>query len=273
MNFTLWLHILLITAIYLSFALIASKIIKVYGGKIKEITSRTSSSILFISAITNTVILLSAILILIYIDKLPVSSLGLNLTNKDILFTISSIIITIIAEVAFIIILSASKKLKFSFHFEVENFKHVLSFIATLAVLFIVAVQEEVVFRGYIILNLIYLGPAAAIIISSVIFALIHFPTNKITLPQVSSWLLVGIIFAYIYLMSGSIIIVIILHFFIDLSNVMIFNIAGKFSLTNISPPLNDKQRLIFRIVFSVFIFILVSIIYGNVFNLYQQIR
>lgn len=268
MNFTPWLHIILITSIYLALALTASKVIKLFSGEIKDIKTRTSSLVLFTSAIANVLILVSAIIILIYIDNLPIGSLGLNFTNNDLLFSISSIIITIAAAVIFLNILSSSGKLQFKFHFEVESFNLVLSFLGTCVVLLIVAVQEEVVFRGYIILNLIYIGPAAALIISSIIFALIHLPTNKISLPQVTSWLLGGIILAYVYIISGSIWVVIILHFIIDLTNIVTFNIAGKFSMFEISPPLTDNYRFIFRVSQVVFIFILINIFYGSALNL-----
>lgn len=66
---------------------------------------------------------------------------------------------------------------------------------------------------------------------------MIHFPTNKITAPQIASWSLGAILLAVVYMVSGSIWIAIGVHFITDFTNVVVFNVAGQGSIFRFSEP------------------------------------
>lgn len=74
-----------------------------------------------------------------------------------------------------------------------------------IVVLLIVAVQEEVLFRGYITLNLISYDPVVIIAVSTILFTAVHFLTNKVNIYQIMAWLLAGAVFSYSYLVTKSI--------------------------------------------------------------------
>lgn len=78
-------------------------------------------------------------------------------------------------------------------------------------------VMEELVFRGYLQsrLEILFKNSATAIIVSSVLFGLIHFGYG--TLNNIAGPILVGIVFGIFYKKYGNIYILIITHFLYDL--------------------------------------------------------
>ena len=115
-------------------------------------------------------------------------------------------------------------------------------------VLFVVALQEEVLYRGYVTLNLLAFGPAVVIVASAILFAAIHLLTNRAGVPPMASWLAGGLLFAVIYLVSGSIWVPVALHFSTDLANMLVFNIAGQYSIAAILPSISTRQLATFRV-------------------------
>jgi hypothetical protein len=81
----------------------------------------------------------------------------------------------------------------------------ILNLVTGLLVVFIIAAQEEVLYRGYIFLNLNVFGPYVYLVGSTLIFVLIHFLTNRVSLHQIISWTLSGLVLATAFLISGSI--------------------------------------------------------------------
>ncbi len=263
-NLIPWFHIVIAVFVYIVVALLASYITRKKGENLKQVEGRTSSFILFIGAVANLLVLAVIILLLIYMDDQSILSLGTTMTDKDLIFSFAALMITIVIALGFIAVLDLShSKTKVKIQKPVKNISQTLRMIAGLAILFIVASQEETLFRGYITLNLISYGPFFIIIFTTLIFTAIHFLTNKVTSYQVISWLLGGAILSYAYLISGSIWAVIILHFAMDTVNMILFNIAGQFSVYTFSPSLTNKQRLIYRLSLIFATLIILIAIYG----------
>lgn len=132
-----------------------------------------------------------------------------------------------------------------------------------LAVLLIVAAQEEVVYRGYVTLNLLTLGPGTVIVVSTSLFVLIHFLTNRVNVYQIASWVISGLVLVIAYLTSGSIWVPIFIHFAIDATNVLVFNITGQFSLFAFSPALTERQRVGYCLVYGLTTLAAILAFYG----------
>jgi len=130
-------------------------------------------------------------------------------------------------------------------------------------VLLVVAMQEEVLYRGYITLSLLRHGPAVVLLVSTLVFTAIHFPTNRVSIPQVSAWLLGGLLLGWVYLASGSIWVAVLLHFAIDITNVLLFGVAGDLSLARLSRPLSDLNRAVYRVGHVVLLGAVVAGFYG----------
>ncbi|MEJ2672007.1 MAG: CPBP family intramembrane metalloprotease, partial [Deltaproteobacteria bacterium] len=90
-----------------------------------------------------------------------------------------------------------------------------------IALVVIVALAEETIFRGYLILRFqgAHTGPLAAAVLSSVIFSLGHGYEGTAGIITVGY---LGLIFALIYLWRGSLLAPVIMHFLQDFSGIVV---------------------------------------------------
>ena len=259
-----WLYIMLSVFIYIIIALSTSYIIKKSGKDLKIMATRHSRTVLLIGAIGNLLILISILLLIKVQNLFSINSLGYALSGQDILFTIEALVGIVLLSLLFIKIWQSAGNTKVKVKKPIFNSKEAFRVFEALFVLLIVAVQEEVLFRGYITLNLIGYNPLLIISVTTLIFSAIHLLTNKSSLYQIISWLLGGFIFAYIYLATASILIAIIIHFAADAINMLIFDIVGKYSFFDFTPRLNVKQRTAFRFGFTVLLLVMIFVFYGS---------
>ncbi len=258
------LRISIAVIIYILIALTASKFIRKTGKNLKEIKNRAAVNVLLIGAISNIGILILILFLIKFLDKDTISSLGLKFTIKDFLFAFSTITLVILSAVIFIYWLKHTQKYSIEIRRPLKENKEAEGMLLGIGVLFLVALQEEVLFRGYITHNTISYGIPAVIIISTLLFAGIHVLTNKVSIYQFISWLLGGIIFAFIYLISGSIWVAILLHLATDLTNMLLFNIVGKYSFVTFIPTISDGHRAVYRAIFSLMTIIILISFYGT---------
>jgi len=263
-----WIRIVTAVAVYIVFALLASVISSKLNLNLREIKSRTSWAILLVGAIANMGILVIISLLLKYWDNRPLADLGLRFTTFDFLYIVLGVGIIVIAAIILIMLWRHSETLELQIEKPVKNRSELLNMLGGIGVLSIVAIQEEVLFRGYITLNLFHLSPIIVIVASTVLFTLIHLITNTRNAYQLLSWIIGGALLAYVYLITGSIWIPILLHFTIDLNNMLIFNIAGRFSFLKLSPSLTKNQLVIHKIVLSTLLLTVLITFYGSSFKL-----
>lgn len=263
-----WIRIFLAVFAYIVFALLASAIVRKIGQSLKEMEGRTSPKVLFVGAITNLFVLGTTLLLLVFLDKQTISSLGILFSNKDLAFaTIGAVTIFILAA-AFVGLLKQSGRFQVNPNKPLKNFSEAVNFFGGVIVLLIVALQEEVLYRGYITLNLLSFGPLVVIVVSTIIFTAIHLLTNHSNLYQIMSWLVTGAVFSYFYLIIGSIWVPVVLHFATDLTNLLVFNIGGQFSLFKISPSVTARPLAAFRIASVIVLVAVLLAFYGATIRL-----
>jgi uncharacterized protein len=231
-NMNFWevsFRIVIVMAISVLLSIMAMRAIKLSGTDLKDFKQRERPSVLFIAGIFNLLFILAVFLLLKYIDRQPMSILGFNFCLRETIF--SGLILAGMPALALIYILILRYNGKISFmtaHTKTRKIKAFIEFIPGIIVLFIAALQEEVMFRGYITFVLLPYGFYLALLVSSLLFTLWHFLTNKLSVAQVIAWFLGGIMLFYIYWLSGSIWVATLVHFSRNLTNVLIFNISGK---------------------------------------------
>ena len=130
-------------------------------------------------------------------------------------------------------------------------------------VLVAVAVQEEVLFRGYLTLALGGLGLTYVVAGTSALFVLVHLPTNRVSRWQLSSWSIGALMLIAAYLVSGSIWVAIGLHFVTDAINVVVFRITGSHALFAFDSALSDAERASYRAFCAVLVGALLLVWYG----------
>jgi membrane protease YdiL (CAAX protease family) len=244
---TPWLHILLALIAYFVVAILASVAVRKTGGDLKSMEERSSPRILLIGAAANLGVLAIVLLLLVIVDGLPISALGLTLTSTDLIGALTAAFATVVLAVAYVGWLSKSGQIQVKPQQPASSRAGIRKMGLGLLVLLVVVLQEEVLYRGYVVLNVQSLGALAVILISTLIFVLIHFLTNRVNRFQVVSWTVSGLVLAAAYLASGSIWVPVILHYATDLTNVLVFNITGQSSLFAISPALSEQQRAVYR--------------------------
>lgn len=131
------------------------------------------------------------------------------------------------------------------------------------AVLVVVAVQEEVLFRGYVTLNLIRFGWPVVLVVSTVSFVAVHLIANRVNPTQILRWTLFGGTLGVAYLLSGSIWVPTALHLNIDLLNVVAFGIAGRYAVVTLTPPLTERAQATHGVIVSVAVTVLLLGTYG----------
>ena len=263
-----WIRIFLAVFAYIVIALLASAIIRKIGQNLKEMKGRTSPRVLFIGAIANLCVLGTTLLLLLFLDKRPISSLGILLSNKDLAFAAIGSVTILILAAAYVGLLKQSGRFQVNPNKPFKKFGETINFFGGVIVLLIVALQEEVLYRGYITLNLLSFGPLVVIVTSTIIFTAIHLLTNRGSFYQILSWLVGGAIFSYVYLITGSIWVPVILHFATDLTNTLVFNIAGQFSLFEISPPITARPLASFRVATAVILVGVLLALFGTAIRL-----
>lgn len=127
--------------------------------------------------------------------------------------------------------------------------------------LFCAALMEEIVFRAVIIGALQPYGFWTALLVSALIFTLIHLPTNRITAEAVAGWFIGGIAFGGAWLLGAPLIVVTLIHLGHNLGNVLWVQPAAQFGRVEM-PKASPGMRLARYGVDAVVILALVAIAY-----------
>ncbi|MEZ4863703.1 MAG: CPBP family intramembrane glutamic endopeptidase [Caldilineaceae bacterium] len=263
-----WLRIFVAVLAYIVLALLAAAAVRRVGSDLKEMAGRTAPQMLLIGAVTNLLVLAITLLLLLFWDRRPLQSLGLAFSSQDLDFTLIGAALIFVLATAFVGLVNQSDRFQVQFHKSLQDSYEIANLVGTLVVLLIVALQEEVLYRGYITLNLLPYGPTVVIIASTLIFAAIHLLTNRGSFAQIVSWIVGGAFFAYLYLITGSIWIPVVLHFVTDVTNMVVFNIVGQYSLFSISPALTTRLRSAFRVVSALILVAILLTFYGPMIKL-----
>ena len=246
-----WLHIALGVLVYVIFALLASVVAQKAGQNMKEMEGRTAPSMIAIGMVGNLSILVVILLLVKFYDPHSISALGFSFGLRSLTFTLVALFFISVLALFFVLWLRRSGRVEVEVHGPARNAAELGDLILGWLLLFVVAAQEEVLFRGYITLNLLQYGPWIILLITTGIFAGIHVLTNRVSFYQLLSWLIGGAILGYAYLVTGSIWVPIFLHFATDLINVLVFNIVGQSSLFTITPSLTAGHRAGYRVAYA----------------------
>lgn len=136
-----------------------------------------------------------------FLIKRPLSNMGLTSLKKDYKELFAGLLFGIVSMTAVFLLIIATGNAKvdsWTPHFTWDQLLYAVVFI-------FVGFAEEILVRGYIMSSLRQMrNVPAAVIISAVIFALLHSSNSGIGILPYINLALVGILFAYIYLKSGN---------------------------------------------------------------------
>lgn len=258
-----WLRVLLAVAAYVAIALLASRVMRWLGVDLRDMKSRTSAQVALVGVVANLVVVGIVVSMVLLLDHRGIDALGLSASSLDaVAMAIGAVLLAGVTG-AFLTVLRltgrASVKRRNS-HISARNTGDLL---AMLGALVAVAAAEEVLFRGYVTLELLDSGPWTVIAASVLLFTAVHTLTNRVTAAQTASWALGGGVLLAAYLLSGSLWVAIGLHFMIDMTNVVALGIAGRYSLVTLSPAPGDGDRAWYRLATTAALLVMLVALYG----------
>jgi membrane protease YdiL (CAAX protease family) len=214
-----------------------------------------------------TVGILNTIIILVLfhkVDKKNSKILGFGMKKLDILFSIASIAVSFLCVISFIFILDQLEIVAADYQFEkllTGPFYKILGL--AMVGWFFAALKEEVLARGYFIANLTKTSIPTAIMVSAILFMALHFIMGDFDPYKAGSWLKGGIVYAYIYIKSGSLTVSTITHAAHNLVNdLVIHGSEGALVLLNIKVTTADK--LVYELALGTLLLILAYLFYGK---------
>lgn len=259
-----WLRVALAVGVYLAAAAGASMLMARAGANHKNMAARTGRAVTLIGLATNLVVLGVVLALVVVVDRRPLGDLGFGADARDLVVIAVSLVVVAALAVTYVARLRSSGASAVTRRRAgPEAPRDVVGGFLVVLVLAAVAAQEEVLFRGYVALNLLQFGWVTVAVVSTVVFAAIHLVTNRADAAQVASWLLGGALFVLAYLVSGSLWVAIVLHLAADLTNVVAFGIVGRFTPWTIDPPPTGAWRASYRAVSSAALALVVLAGYG----------
>ncbi len=233
-------------AAYLAVALLASAFIRRRGRDLSQMRARSSPEILLIGGAANLLVLASVLLLTTGLLHQPVRALAVSVARSDVAFAAVATLATFASAWLFLIVVRRGRV--------AMAMSRGRTLLLILAVLFVIALQEEVLFRGYLVLALRGTGAPFIVVATTAIFVLIHLPTNRASGAQLLSWTLGGLVLIGAYLTSGSLWVPIALHFAVDASNVLMFRITGEDGMLRVEPPVQITELARYRVVYAILI-------------------
>lgn len=231
---------------------------------IKDFSQRIGVKFMSIALAGNISFILVVFLFMHFVDQRSFLSLGFHFSWFQSLFSLMVFFFTISLSLLFVLILRYTGKM--NFHVSLKAFNGIKteypSLLLSFFVLFIAALQEEIMYRGYLAFAFHEYNMIMAMILSSTIFTVWHFIGNKVSFFQIVDWFICGIVLFFAYWESHSIWLVVILHYSRNISNVLIWNIANNYSFLTFETPPKTVHKTIYTMIWALIIGWFLSMIY-----------
>lgn len=257
------LRLVVVTLLSAVLSVLAMLTVRLTGIDLRDVKKRTHPLVLLIALLFNIAFIVSVALILKFWDHQSLAVLGFTLGRKSLLFVAFGLIFSLSFALLYVHIL---RRMKIVYvHFRRNGTKEAVSWYGMafgLLVLFVAALQEEILFRGYFSYILLPGGFWTALSISAIVFTLWHFLTNHAGIYQTADWLMGGVMLFYIYWISGSIWVAAFIHFSRNLTNVLVFDISGRNSLVQFDQPLNPSLKSLYTTLLSLLLMISAALVY-----------
>lgn len=165
---------------------------------------------------------------------------GLGIKNRLIDIVIGLSIGILIISLGYLILLFLDEIIFENFRFDMSGF------LLTILIFVFVAIMEEVLIRGYVLRNLmISFNKYVALILSSILFAIMHGFNPNIDLFSLINLFIAGILFGITYIYTNNLWFPIALHFSWNFTQAILgFNVSGNKSFSIIEFSIDENNRL-----------------------------
>ncbi len=253
------LNVSLAVAAIIFWAMAAKLALKLLHIDIKDISQRGDYRAAIVGTAANLLMLLTVLILLKFVAGKDLALLGFGFSLKHLLFSLVAIFLSFVTALIFIRVLHVKKVVMTS---RTKEPVKLLMIIGASILLFLAAFQEEFIFRSYFAVNLVQYGFIAALLLSSAIFMLVHFFTNKVTIYQSAEWFLGGIALFTVYVVSGSIWVATLLHFTRNLANVTVLSLTQGLSFFSFDKPIAPAHKFVYTTTVLSILWILLAVLF-----------
>ncbi|GAA0321741.1 hypothetical protein GCM10008967_10300 [Bacillus carboniphilus] len=188
--------------------------------------------------------------------------IGWHFKKKDMIFSVVAVLLSFTCVISFILILDGMDRIEAGM-LSFNQVKFSIFLIACIGYFF-AALKEEVLVRAYFMSNLSKLGMVKMILISSILFTCLHFPTGGIDPFRMGSWFVGGLVFAYIYLKSGSVVVATVVHAVHNLVNDMAIHGAEGVAIFTLNQTVSLSDKLFYEVALGLILVVLTYGFYGK---------
>lgn len=219
----------------------ASLVIKRLGFDQKAGTRSSNPSVaLLVAAAFNLVIAGAALAVYVLVGHRRLSAMGFHLTGND-----TGVGLAIVAFTGVLAWLFVGSR--------VEARSPSAPLLGPVVIgLTAAAFQEEVVFRGFIVSLLRPDGWVVAILVSTLLFTLVHFLTTQVTWHRTLKWLLGGVSLFTVYYISGSVWAATVAHLARNLANALLLLEIPGASLVRLRTRVSEGYHTVYTLVWSI---------------------
>lgn len=198
-------------------------------------------------------------------DKKSLRDFGVYMARKDLLFILIVLVATLLLCFIFVFVTASRGLVDAKLHlaiFASPTFYGIL--VTSVIAKMLAAFHEEMLSRGYFMFHLRKYHVITVILVSSLLFAMIHIPMKGADPWKMISWLLGGITYAYMYMKSGNLVVPTLAHAIHNMtSDFMIYSHSG-FSLFELSSSIGDDMKLWFKVPLALVLVLLTMLFYGK---------
>jgi uncharacterized protein len=207
-------------------------------------------------------LIVTGVILLIFkkIDKKPIKSMGFSINVKSIFFMITTGIFMVGTTLLFLTVFNVDFRINTEFLSKPSNY-----FIVLFSIIgwFFAALHEEIAGRGYFYSNLQKYGYTKLLLISSLIFMIMHFPMVGPNPYALLDFFLVGLCYMFIYIKSGSIWVATFVHAANNF--IMYFTFSEMpFSIVKIPNTLPDIYSIYYGVLIYVGLTLISYVFYGQ---------
>jgi|GEM_PF-4144312 len=195
-------------------------------------------------------------------ERKGLPALGIQLNILDVYFLVAALLISLAFLVGFTAYQGAHNNVVRIRYESFRDVRYLMLFGASCLGWTAAAFKEELLSRGFVLYQLRYVKAHKAVAVSAVLFMLLHLPTGGVNLYHAISWFLGGLLYAYVYVKSGSLMVSTGLHAIHNLLNEWVIGRSPDFSVVLLEQPVADADKLLYEAALKGTLLIVVFLMY-----------
>lgn len=250
-------HIAAAVAAFVGWAVAGLAGLRRLGVDLRDPRVQFDDTTLIVAGLVNAAVIATILVLWTVLDAGSIAALGWNWSSRHALAALSIVCATFAFALAHVYVTGRAVR------FAPPDITNRMAALGVLA-LAVAALQEEIVFRGYVIANLAGISVVAAVLVSAVVFTAVHFVTSRGGLFPAVSWMLGGVALAAVFTLSGSIWLAAIAHLARNLANVVVLSDDQPLSSFELRTPVSAAEKTIQHATQSLGIVILAWLFFGT---------